>query len=83
MNTFKCIICSEAVDEDIAVSVLLDPPKETPSLDEGTPFMLNISPCCGKQPCVEKAWEQVKKSTIGEIEIDHYDESELLAEEEE
>ncbi len=50
------------------ISVFINPPDDSYQKQEGTPYVLDISPCCGKRECVEQAWAQVKASTIGEIE---------------
>ncbi len=66
---FECTICGGPVAEDVTVTVYINPPDQSWEKEGGTPYMLFIAPCCGKRRCVEAAWEQVKKSTIGEIEV--------------
>lgn len=66
---YECTICGGSVDEDVTVTVYINPPDQSWEKEGGTPYMLLIAPCCGKRRCVEAALEQVKKSTIGEIEV--------------
>jgi hypothetical protein len=70
VEAYKCIICDGPVDENLIVKVFINPPDQSSEKGEGTPYLLNIAPCCGERACVEAAWEQVKKSTIGDIELD-------------
>jgi hypothetical protein len=67
--SYQCIICGDDVDEDLVVTVFINPPDGSWDTEKSTPYSLSITPCCGKRECVYQAWEQVKKSTIGEVEI--------------
>ncbi len=69
MDSYECVIYGGPVDKDVIVNVFISPPDGSWDRDEGTPYMLSISPCCGERACVEAAWEQVKKATIGHIEL--------------
>lgn len=69
MESYECIICGGHVDEDVVVNVFLKPADGSWDREIGTPYLLNISPCCGNRQCVEAAWKQVKRSAIGLIEL--------------
>lgn len=64
-----CVICGKQVDANLAVTVYLNTGDGSWEKDESTSYLLNIAPCCGSERCVEEAWENVKKATIGEIEL--------------
>lgn len=70
VESYKCIICGKPVKNDVIVNVFINPPDDSWKKEQSTPYSLNIAPCCGERACIEAAWEQVKKSTIGEIEIE-------------
>lgn len=76
MESYQCIICGKPVDEDVNVSVFINSPDNSWEREQSTPYMLSIAPCCGERTCVEAAWEQVKRSTIGEIEMSQCTEAE-------
>ncbi len=69
MDSYECTICGRPVEENIIVTVFINPPDGSWDREQSTPYTLNIAPCCGERACVEAAWEQVKRSTIGEIEM--------------
>jgi len=65
---YKCVICGKAVTGDGIIQVFLAPPHGSWAREHSTPYVFDVSPCCGARSCAEAAWEQARLSSIVEIE---------------
>lgn len=74
----SCIICNKEVDESVTIDLYLNPPDNSWQQEGGTPFIVSISGCCGERSCILAAWEQVKQSSIGDIELQYNNTSHFL-----
>lgn len=70
-----CLICGNEISGDGIAYIYLNPQDNSWNIEGSTPFLLEVSPCCGQKQCVEMAWEKAKLSTVGGIELSNSSES--------